>query len=379
MTEPPEPGMATGSAATSESSSAEGGRASTLPSGLSPIRPAAGWASAVSRWRGLPTTALALVALILVVILQPVFFTVGQLTPFLATYSPIAVLAIGVSFTLLVGGIDLSVGPVMGVCAIMTVLLSSVGTHLFTLGPSGAAALCANPAQCQQGLPFPLVVIVVILAGGVFGLVNGIVIAYIRLQPLVATLAMGFVAAGFSLYMMPQPGGQVPLGLLSNYGKPAFISYPLILLVASTLVAALVMRTPLGVRMRAVGSQRWKAYASAVNVGRTTLAAYVGSGICAGVAGVLFTLNAGSADPTVGFSYTLTAIAGAVLGGTALRGGWADPFGPAVGVLTLGLLTQLVTVANVPTYYAQLATGLIILFGLTLTQVALRRSSRVTK
>jgi ribose transport system permease protein len=329
-------------------------------------------------WRGLPTTVLAVAATIAIVILQPGFLSTTQLTPFLATYAPIAILAVGVSFTLLVGGIDLSVGPVMGVCGILTVLLSSVGVHLFTAGPSGKAALCATPSTCSQGLPFAAVIIVVIAVGALFGLVNGLVIAYVRLQPLVATLAMGFVAAGFSLYMFPQPGGQIPVGPLTRYGRPALLSAPLVLLVVFTICAYLLMRTPLGVRMRAVGSHRWKAFTSGVQVPRATVWAYVASGASAGIAGVLFTLNAGSADPSVGVSYTLTAVAGAVLGGTPLRGGWAEPFGPAIGVITLGLLAELVTVANVPTDYSQLTTGLIILAGLAVAQVILRRWNKTS-
>lgn len=334
------------------------------------------WRGAALRWRGIPATALAGFALVMSVLLQPDFLTPTQLTPFVATYVPVAILAVGVAFTLLVGGIDLSVGPVMGVCAILTVLLSSVGVHLFQAGPDGSAALCADPGLCDQGLPFPLVAVLVVLAGGLFGLVNGLVIAFGRLQPLVATLAMGFFASGFALYMMPQPGGSVPGELLTWYGATALISVPMEIIAGVALAAMLLMRTPLGVHMRAVGSHRWKAFTSGVHVNRVTLGAYITSGMCAGIAGVLFTLNAGSADPNVGVTYTLTAVAGAVLGGTALRGGWADPFGPAVGVFTLGLLAQLVTVADVPTYYAQLTTGAVILIGLTLTQLFLRRSTR---
>lgn len=332
----------------------------------------------VLRWRGVPASGLGLVSLILVAVIQPGFLTASQLTPFFAAYGPVAIIAVGVAFTLLVGGIDLSVGPVMGVCAIMTVLLSSVGTHFLSAGPSGVAALCADPGVCERGLPFALVVVIVIMVGAVFGLLNGIAISVFRLQPLVATLAMGFVAAGLSLYLMPQPGGQMPQGPLTWYSGAAIISVPLELLVLYVVLAAILMRTPLGVRMRAVGSHRWKAFTSGIAVNRISMAAYVASGTSAAVAGVLLTLNSGSADPSIGVEYTLTAVAGAVLGGTALRGGWADPFGPAIGVLTLGLLSELVTVAKVPTYYAQLTTGIIILGGLTVTQVLLRRSNRTT-
>lgn len=338
-------------------------------------RPAAGWtlvARRASAWRGLPTTVLAVVAFILTVILEPQFLSSSQVTAFIAANAPFAVVATGVAFTLLVGGIDLSVGPVMGVCAIMTVLLSSVGVHLFTAGPSGAAGNCATVAVCSRGLPFPLVAVVVLAVGGVFGLINGVVVAYGRLQPLVATLAMGFVAAGFSLYMFPSPGGQIPGGLVNRYIHSSYLSLPLIVVLVFTLVAYGFLRTPLGVQMRAVGSNRWKAFASGVPVRRGTVAAYVASGLAAGLAGLLFALNSASADPSVGITYTLTPVAGAVLGGAALRGGWAEPFGPAIGAVTLGLLSELVTVANVPTSYTQLSTGILVLLGLAVTQTVLR-------
>lgn len=323
-------------------------------------------------WRGLPTTLLAILALIVIGILQPGFLGATQLTPFLATYAPTVLLAVGVSFALLVGGIDLSVGPVMGLCGIVTVLLSSVGFKLFSLGPSGAAAVCASPQICQQGIAFPAVAVLVLAVGALFGLVNGVAVAVFRLQPLVATLATGFVVGGLSLYMLPKPGGQMPASLITRYTVPAVLPWPLVIIIACTIVAYLVMRTPAGVKMRAVGSNRWKAFASGVPVRRVTLLAYVFSGLAAGGAGILLTLNAGSADPTVGINYTLTAIAGAVMGGAALRGGWAEPFGPAIGVITLGLLTELVTVLNVSIAYSQLATGIIILLGLTATQLLLR-------
>jgi ribose transport system permease protein len=323
-------------------------------------------------WRGLPTTLLAILALIVIGIVQPGFLGATQLTPFLATYAPTVLLGVGVSFALLVGGIDLSVGPVMGLCGIVTVLLSSVGFHLFSLGPSGAASVCANPQICDQGIAFPLVVVLTLAVGAFFGLVNGVAVAIFRLQPLIATLATGFVVGGLSLYMLPKPGGQMPSSLVTRYTQPAVLAWPLAIIIIFTILAYLVMRTPTGVKMRAVGSNRWKAFASGVPVQRVTLLAYVASGVAAGLAGVLLTLNAGSADPSVGISYTLTAIAGAVMGGTALRGGWAEPFGPAIGVITLGLLTELVTVLKVPTAYSQLATGIIILLGLTATQLLLR-------
>jgi ribose transport system permease protein len=347
------------------------GLSSVLRSGSPRGRAKPGLPGALT-WRGLPTTLLAILTLVVIGFIQPGFLGATQFTPFLATNAPTILLGVGVSFALLVGGIDLSVGPVMGLCAIVTVLLSSVGFKLFSLGPSGAAAVCANPQICQQGIAFPEVAVLVLAVGAFFGLVNGVTIAVFRLQPLVATLATGFITGGLSLYLLPQPGGQMPASLIARYTEPAIISWPMVIIIAFTVIAYLAMRTPAGVKMRAVGSNRWKAFTSGVPVRRATLLAYVASGLAAGAAGVLLTLNSGSADPSVGITYTLTAIAGAVMGGTALRGGWAEPFGPAIGVITLGLLSELVTVLNVPAADSELATGVIILLGLTATQLLLR-------
>lgn len=330
-------------------------------------------ATPILAWRGLPATLLGIFAFIIVAVLQPSFMSASQLTPFFANYVPTALLAVGVAFSMLIGGIDLSVGPVMGLCSILTVLLSSVGFKLFTLGPNGSAALCADPKICEQGISLAPMAIIVVVAGGLIGAINGAVVAYFRLQPLVVTLATGFIVAGFSLWIFPQPGGQIPSGISTTYGANRIFSWPVIAVIGATLIAYLFMRTSLGVRIRSVGSNRSKAFASGVQVPSTTLAAYTASGVMAGLAGVLYTFNSASADPSVGITYTLTAIAGAVMGGTALRGGWAEPFGPAIGVLTIGLLSQVVTAAKVPGTYSELVTGAIILIGLTITQLAVRR------
>ncbi len=323
-------------------------------------------------WRGAPAAALALILVLLLLALSPEVFAPPAFTFFLATYVPAILLALAVTFPLLVGGIDLSVGPVMGLCGILTVLLSSVGLKLLELGPSGVATTCVGVGVCEQGLPFGVVVALVIAFGMAFGLLNGIAVAVLRLQPLVATLAAGFVAAGLGLYLFPQPGGQMPSGPVTLYSTPAYLSAPMIAVLVATGIALLIMKTPLGVRMRAAGSNPWKAFASGVPVRGTVIAAYVISGAFAAVAGVLFTLNVASADPTVGVTFTLLAIAAAVLGGTALRGGWAEPFGPALGALTLGFLAQLVSVLEVPMYYTQFVTGALILLGLAVTQTSLR-------
>lgn len=330
--------------------------------------PLSGFLEQAGGWRGLPTAVLVVVLFVVNTILSPNSVTPYSLTSFFATYLPSICLAIGVSFTMLVGGIDLSLGPVMGLSGIFTVLLSSVGLQLFTLGPSGMATDCSTPGICNNGIPFWSAALIGILVGGLFGALNGIAVAYFRLQPLMVTLATGFVAGGASLWIFPKPGGRIPDGLTASYVAARIPPLGLVITVALVLVALAAMRTTWGVRMRAVGSDRTRAFAVGVPVRRTTASAYVASGILAGIAGVLFTLNVASADPTLGATFTLNAVAGAVLGGAALRGGWAEPVGPALGAIALGLLNSLVVSLHISIYYQQLVAGIAIVIGLAATQ-----------
>lgn len=330
------------------------------------------WA-AIRRWPGTPIVALFVGILVVCVVLRPAILTAPSMSGFVSVFAPSICLAIGVSFVMLVGSIDLSIGPMMGLANIVTVLLGSVGFSLFTAGPSGAAAACSEPGLCSQGFPFAVAGIIAVAVTGVFGLLNGLLVAYVRLQPLLATLASGFVATGLGLWFFPKPGGSVSADAVRAYGEPSLLSLPLLAVVVVVIVAVLLAKSPLGVRMRAVGSDRQRAYTAHVNVSGITVAAFTASGILAGVAGVLFTLSVASADPTIGVTFTLNAIAGAVLGGAALRGGRAEPIGPLFGAATLGLVGVLIDALEVPTYFQQLASGVVIVVALASTARAAQR------
>ncbi|MDI9894583.1 ABC transporter permease [Rhodococcus sp. IEGM 1381] len=326
----------------------------------------------VRGWPGLSVTVLFVVILVVCTALRPQFVTAPSLSGFLAIFAPSICLAIGVGFVMSVGSIDLSIGPLMGVANILTVLLGSVGFSLFSAGPSGAAAACSEPGLCSQGLPFAVAATIAIAVTGLFGMINGILVAYVRLQPLLATLASGFVITGIGLWFFPKPGGSVSSTAVGQYGAPALFSLPLLAIVVVLTVAVLIAKSPLGVRMRAVGSDRRRAYSALIDVSRTTVLAFTAAGTFAGVAGVLFTLSVASADPTLGVTFTLNAIAGAVLGGATLRGGRLDPVGPLLGAATLGLVGVLIDALDVPTYFQQLASGVIIVAALAATTRAAR-------
>ena len=326
----------------------------------------------VRRWPSLPVLVLFVAMLLVCTALRPQFVSAPSLSGFLAIFAPSICLAIGVGFVMSVGSIDLSIGPLMGMANILTVLLGSVGFSLFTAGPSGAAAACSEPGLCSQGLPFALAATIAVAVTGLFGLINGLLVAYARLQPLLATLASGFVVTGIGLWFFPKPGGSVSSAAVGAYGAPALLSLPLLAVVLVVTLAVVVAKSPLGVQMRAVGSDRSRAYSALIDVSRTTVLAFTAAGVLAGVAGVLFTLSVASADPTIGVTFTLNAVAGAVLGGAALRGGLLDPVGPLLGAAALGLVGVLIDALNVPTYFQQLASGVIIVVALAATTRAAR-------
>lgn len=334
--------------------------------------PAKLWSAAIRRslaWYGLPAALLFVMLFVINGIINPRFFSGGSLGGFLATYAPLACAAVGVSFAMLVAGIDLSVGSVIGFVNVMTVLFVGTGWNFWTVGPSGDLYTCASAGSCAGGWPFFAAAAAAVFAGTLFGALNGFAVAVLRLQPLLATLATGFVAGGLTLYFFPKPGGQVPGEIVTWYLTDWIIPKPAWALLALVLLGILLLKSSLGVRMRAVGTHPWKAFVSNLEVGWARFWAYVFSAFCASIGGLLLTLNIASGDPSVGTSFTLSAIAGAVLGGAILAGGWAEPVGPALGALFFGLVGSFITIAGVPSFYQQLLSGVVVIAGLGLMQL----------
>lgn len=330
----------------------------------------------VLAWYGLPAALLFLSLLLVNGALRPAFLSAGSLNGFLAAYVPLACAAAGVSFAMLVGGIDLSVGSVIGFVNVMTVLFAGSGWNFWTAGPSEQFYSCVTPQACGGGWPFVVSALVAVAAGTAFGVLNGFAIGVLRLQPLLATLATGFVAGGITLYFFPKPGGQVPGDTVTWYLEGWLLPKPAWALLLVVALGLAILKSPLGVRMRAVGTDPWKAFASNLAVGRTKFFAYVFSAFCASIGGLLLTLNIASGDPNVGTPFTLTAIAGAVLGGAILAGGRAEPVGPALGALFLGLVGVFTVSVGIPSFYQQAVSGLVIVLGLGATQVLHRARSR---
>ena len=279
----------------------------------------------------------------------------------------IAFVAMAQTVPVLMRGLDLSVGAVMTLCACVASYLLTGSAGEITLGIFATLAV-----------------------GTAFGLVNGMIVVYGRLQPIIATLATGAVASGLALLLRPQPGGDVDGDLgwaLTNtvwdfadtYGlaqggeawwiKPfANIPVPLILLFAIALLVWLPLkRTVTGRTVYAIGSAEGAAYVSGLPINRAKLAAFTLAGFFAACAGLYLALqtSTGNADTVQAGAYTLNSIAAVVLGGTALAGGIGGAVASIVGALILRVISFYFRILDIEPLLQPLIEGLVLLLAVS--------------
>jgi len=300
--------------------------------------------------------ALAIVVVLLFVVgafLKPETFpTWDNVRNMLTQASVVGVLAIGMTFVIATAGIDLSVGSMVAAAGVFGgIMVGTDGTSslVFILGAIGFAAL--------------------------LGGINATAVAYGRVVPFIATLAMFSIARGIALLL----NDKLPVGLLDlnggSFGDPAAFSLlwfgsgrilgippSVYVFIAITVVGWVVLnRTRYGRYVVAVGGNREAARIAGVPVRRTIFSVYVVSGLLAGVAAVLLCARLGSASPVSGNLYELDAIGAVVIGGTSLAGGRATIVGTFLGVLTFALIFSLMTQLNLSTEVQQVTKGLIVL------------------
>jgi erythritol transport system permease protein len=314
--------------------------------------------------------ALAIVTLVFSV-LSPEFLTAGNLSILVKHVAINAILAIGMTFVILSGGIDLSVGSVVGFCGMVAGLLLDRGLVLESLGV----------------VVFPhtwLVVALALLAGMGIGAVNGWMVARLGVAPFIATLGSMYVARGGALLLsdgatFPNLAGEPGLG---NTGFPwigaatmAGLPVPVWLMAALAAVAILVAsRTPFGRHVYAVGGNERAALLSGVKVPQVRVRVYVMSGFCAALVGVIIAAQLGAAHPATGATFELNAIAAVVLGGTSLMGGRGTIGGTLIGAFVIGVLADGLVLVGVSEFWQMVVKGLVIVLAVVLDQVQKRSS-----
>ncbi|PSR30620.1 MAG: ABC transporter permease [Sulfobacillus benefaciens] len=300
----------------------------------------------------IPAVILFLVFLILNSVLSPTFFTISSLSGFFGTYAPLVVLAVGETFVLVGGGIDISLGATVSVVNVLLVTLWGLHWSL------------------------SLAIVVSMLAGTAIGVVNGLLISVLKVTPLLATFATSAMGYGAALWIMPTPGGTIATGFAnwysSNYG---WFPVAAIFIVLPYVIWAIWRRTRWGTYLFAVGKNEEKSFASGAPVIRVKIFSYVLAAFMASIAGMILTANIVSGDATIGSPDTLSAIAAPVIGGVSLLGGIGDAGGAIFGALFLGLVVNTVFASQVSTFYQSLLTGSIILLGIVITTLIKRLTS----
>ncbi len=254
--------------------------------------------------------------------------------------------AIGMTFILIAGGIDLSVGSVA--CLSGTVMAS---------------------LMVKAGMSPALAILCSLLVGVLLGTINGIIIAYMNISSIIVTLAMMITARGLSLvYSGARPINEIP-DVIIYLGRGYVLGIPIpVLFVALLLVAAgfVLVKTNFGRRIFALGGNEECARLSGINIERTKIAVFAISGLCAGIAGIILTMRLASSQPTMGEGLEMDAISAAVLGGTSIKGGKGYVVGTLIGCLFLAFLTNGFNVLNVSSFWQQVFKGIVLVLAVSL-------------
>lgn len=277
--------------------------------------------------------------LIIFGILAPQFFTLRNLVNILVQSASLGIIATGMTFVLLTAGIDLSVGSVMFLVGVI----------------SGKMAL--------SGYPIGLAVLLMLLAGVLFGLVNAFFIARIRIIPFIVTLATFYIGRGLGLYLSQTRAINLPESFLQiGAARVLGVPFPVLILLLVVLGGHLVLKyTLFGRQLYALGNDREKAKKAGIPVEKDLLAVYLICGGCAALGGLVALAQLGAVSPTFGYQSEFTAIAAAVLGGTSLFGGKGSILpGTLLGAIFIQSLQSGLVMVNTNPYLYPLVTGGII-------------------
>jgi ribose transport system permease protein len=330
-------------------------------------------------------TAYVMLALLLLLVVMhfasPFFFTEGNIQNVAKNFSFIAIATLGVTFVIITGGIDLSVGSMMCFSAMIT---SMVMSGLSTPGMPGAslfAHMAADGKTVLANVP-GLILLVSVLAGLgaalIVGLVNGFCIAVFGLSPFVTTLGMLSIVRGLG-YVVSNGRGSFPGGPDAEYfyaltsgtlfGMPA----PFIYLVILALVMAVVLHhTAFGRYVFTLGGNENAAELTGIPVVRVKIQVYVICALAAGLQGIIISGWLGSAPANMATSYELNVIAAAVIGGANLAGGIGGPLGAIVGCVLLEVIRNGLVLAQVNSYWQQTLVGVIIVLAVLVDRIRSR-------
>jgi len=285
-----------------------------------------------------------------------------------------AFLAMGMTFVIITGGIDLSVGSIVGLCGMV-----AGGLLIYGIDLGIGYTIYFNIIEIS---------LITLAVGVAVGFINGLLITKLNVAPFIATLGTLYVARGLALLSsdgqtFPNLVGREDLGTtgFAYLGSGSILGLPVsiwILIVVALAAAYIARYTPLGRQIFAVGGNERAARMSGIRVDRVKMFVYMFSGFCAAIAGLIISSELMSSHPATGNSFELNAIAAAVLGGTSMSGGRGTIGGTIIGAFVIGILSDGLVMMGVSSFWQMVIKGLVIIIAVVVDQAQRRLQQRVT-
>lgn len=298
---------------------------------------------------------LLLILVIVASMLSPRFFTVGNFLNLLQQSSVIGIVSIGMTFVIITGGIDLSVGSILALAGMIVGIL------------------------LKNGMAISLAIFITLVVGALLGGINGFITTKARVPAFLATLAMMVAARGMALLTTD---GQPVFGLPSKFnvlGAGFLWGIPIsgIIWILLTLITAFILKySVFGRRLYAVGGNPEAAYLSGININKVIATTYIISGLLSAFAGIVLASWLTVSQPTAGNGAELNAIAAVVLGGASLSGGTGGVMGTFIGVLLMSIITNIFNLIGLSSYYQSIFMGVIIVLALVLNEFVVGGSEK---
>ncbi len=286
--------------------------------------------------------------------LLPSFWTVQNILNVLRQVSVTGIIAVGMSFVIISGGIDISVGSTLAMCGIVvTMTLKNYNT------------------------PLAISILLALIVGTAIGLFNGVLVAYGGVLPFVATLGTMYLIRGLALILS---GGRAISDLSGQFitiGRGFFLKIPIPIIIAFVIYILghlILTQFTFGRYVLGIGGNQESARLCGVSIKKTKLMVYAFCGLLCGVAGVVLASRLGSGQPNVGTGYELTAIAAAVIGGNSLAGGKGSIFGTLLGALVLGVVSNALNLWGAASFYQTVVTGGIVIIAVLIDKAGITRN-----
>lgn len=297
-----------------------------------------------------------LVVIFIMAIMSPYFFSWENCRNILNQSAIYLVLSIGMTFVICAGQIDLSVGAIIGFSGVCVGLL------------------------LNQGVSPIWAILIQLLIGVIVGIVNGIFVAYGKINSFIVTLGMMTILRGITL-ILTNSSSVFGFGNIITFigsGKIGPVNMPIILsLVIATVGGVLLHRTTFGNYCLFIGTNEIALNRSGVNVKKYKIIIFALCGLCASVAGLIITARLNSAEPLAGQGYEMDAIAASILGGTSMQGGKGNIIGTIIACLILNIMKNGLTLLAISSHYQEILTGLILLISVLISESEQRRRSEV--